>query len=82
MLNKADYIESISEYDRQKLEEYILNEQLIAACQVELESQEALLQAEKDALLEEQEASLERVSTSFNCLRIAFLALSPALRAL
>jgi len=61
MLNKADYIESISEYDRQKLEEYILNEQLIAACQVELESQEALLQAEKDALLEEQEAKQELV---------------------
>ena len=64
MLNKADYIESISEYDRQKLEEYILNEQLIAACQVELESQEALLQTEKDALLEEQEAKQELVAAA------------------
>ncbi len=64
MLNKADYIESISEYDRQKLEEYILNEQLIAACQVELESQEALLQAEKEALLEEQEAKQELVAAA------------------
>lgn len=64
MLNKADYIEAISEYDRQKLEEYILNEQLIAACQEELESQEALLQAEKDALLEEQTAKQELVAAA------------------
>ena len=32
--------------------------------------------------LEEQEASLLLVSTSFNCFNTAFLALSPALRAL
>src|SRR5690606_40682559 len=32
--------------------------------------------------LEEQEASLLRVSTSFNCFRTAFLALSPAFLAL
>lgn len=64
MLNKADYIEAISEYDRQKLEEYILNEQLIAACQEELESQEELLQAEKDTLLEEQQTKQDLVAAA------------------
>lgn len=56
MLNKADYIEAISEYDRRKLEEYILNAQLIKVCQEELEVQEAALQAQKDGVIAEQEA--------------------------
>lgn len=55
MLNKADYIEAITEYDRRKLEEYILNEQLIAACQAELEAQQEALQAQKEGLQSEQE---------------------------
>lgn len=55
-LNKADYINSISEYDRKKLEEYILNEQLIRTIQEELESQEMLLQEQKNSLeIEKQE---------------------------
>lgn len=56
MLNKADYIEAVSEYDRRKLEEYILNEQLIALCQQELEVQEEALQVQKDGVLAEKEA--------------------------
>ncbi len=56
MLNKADYIEAISEYDRRKLEEYILNEQLIAACQAELEAQQEALQVQREGLEAEQEA--------------------------
>lgn len=64
MLNKADYIESISEYDRKKLEEYILNEQLIEACQRELEGQQELLQAEKSALEEEQAAKEDLVASA------------------
>lgn len=64
MLNKADYIEAVSEYDRQKLEEYILNEQLIAACQAELEAQQELLQAQKEALEEEQETKMELVAAA------------------
>lgn len=55
MLNKADYIEAITEYDRRKLEEYIMNEQLIAACQAELEAQQEALQAQKEGLQSEQE---------------------------
>lgn len=54
MLNKADYIEQISEYDRKKLEEYILNEQLIEICQAELEEQQALLEDQKTAVEEEK----------------------------
>lgn len=56
MLNKADYIEAVSEYDRRKLEEYILNEQLIEVCQQELEVQEAALQTQKEGVIAEQEA--------------------------
>lgn len=56
MLNKADYIEAISEYDRRKLEEYILNEHLIEVCQQELEVQEAALQTQKDSVQAEREA--------------------------
>ncbi len=56
MLNKADYIEAVSEYDRKKLEEYILNEQLIEVCQQELEVQEAALQTQKEGVIAEQEA--------------------------
>lgn len=56
MLNKADYIEAVSEYDRRKLEEYILNEQLIEVCQQELEAQEAALQTQKEGVVAEQEA--------------------------
>lgn len=58
MLNKADYIEAISEYDRQKLQEYILTEQLIAVCRDELQAQQDLLQAQKE-WLEEERASQE-----------------------
>ena len=56
MLNKADYIEAVSEYDRRKLEEYILNEHLIEVCQQELEVQEAALQTQKDSVQAEREA--------------------------
>lgn len=59
MLNKADYIEAISAYDRRKLEEYILNEQLIELCQEELEAQEEALQAQRDGVIAEQEAQRE-----------------------
>lgn len=56
MLNKADYIDAVSEYDRRKLEEYILNEQLIEVCRQELEVQEQALQAQKEGVIAEQQA--------------------------
>lgn len=58
LLNKAEYVESISAYDRQKLEEYQLNRQLIEICKQELEEEEAVLQEARVAV-EEQQAKLE-----------------------
>ena len=60
MLNKADYIESISAYDRQKLEEYRLNRELIEVCKAELEEEEAVLQEAK-AVVEKEQANLENL---------------------
>ena len=54
MLNKVQYVESISAYDRQKLEEFQLNRQLIEVCKAELEEEEALLQEAKTAVEQEQ----------------------------
>ena len=55
MLNKAQYVESISAYDRAKLEEFQLNRELIEVCKQELEEEEALLQEAKAAVEKEQE---------------------------
>lgn len=55
MLNKAEYVELISSYDRQKLEEFQLNRELIEICKQELEEEEALLQEAKAAVEKEQE---------------------------
>ena len=54
MLNKAQYVESISAYDRQKLEEFRLNRELIEVCKAELEEEEALLKEAKEAVEQEQ----------------------------
>ena len=54
MLNKAHYVESISSYDRQKLEEFQLNRELIEVCKAELEEEEALLKDAKAAVEQEQ----------------------------
>ena len=63
MLNKAQYVESISAYDRQKLEEFQLNRELIEVCKQELEEEEALLQEAKAAVEKEQE-NLETLISS------------------
>ena len=58
MLNKAQYVESISSYDRQKLEEFQLNRELIEVCKQELEEEEAMLREAKTAV-EQEQANLE-----------------------
>lgn len=58
MLNKAGFVEQISSYDRQKLEEFQLNRELIEVCKQELEEEEALLQEAK-AAVEKEQANLE-----------------------
>lgn len=63
MLNKADYVESISTYDRKKLQEYQLNRELIEVCKAELEEEEAVLKEAKTAV-EKEQANLQNLITT------------------
>lgn len=71
MLNKAQYVEAISAYDRKKLEEFQLNRELIEVCKAELEEEEALLKEAKEAVEQEQKnletliASKEKEITAY-----------------
>lgn len=56
MLNKADYIEKLYKYDRRLLAEYEETRQQVADLKVELEEEEAALEAEEYELKEEQGA--------------------------
>ena len=55
MLNKADYIEQLSAYDRRKLEEYQLVVEYTQLCKEELLSEQELLDEAKVAAEEEQD---------------------------
>ena len=57
MMNKADYIESLSRYDRNKLEEYVQTREMVELCKEELETQKELLDEAKTAV-EEEEANI------------------------
>ena len=57
MLNKADYIEQLSAYDREKLEEYQLVIEYTQLCQQELISEQELLE-EARAVAEEEQNNL------------------------
>lgn len=56
MLNKADYIEKLYEYDRKLLTQYEETRKQVADLKVELEEEEAALEAEEYELKEEQSA--------------------------
>ena len=58
MLNKADYVEKLYEYDRTKLEEYEATKNAVAELQASLEEDKRTLEAEK-AELESTKAELE-----------------------
>ena len=58
ILNKADYIEQLSAYDREKLDEYALNSQMIQLYKEELEAEKDILDEAKAGVVAEQ-ASLE-----------------------
>ena len=58
MLNKADYIETLSAYDRQKLNEYIATTELIALTKEALEEEKETLDEAK-AAREEEQSNLE-----------------------
>lgn len=55
MLNKADYIEQLSAYDRRMLEEYTLTVEYTSMCKDELEAEESILEEAKKACEEEQD---------------------------
>ncbi len=57
MTNKADYIESLSRYDRNKLEEYVNTKEMVQLYKEELEAEREVLSEAKVAV-EEEEASV------------------------
>ena len=50
MLNKADYIEQLSAYDRQKLDEYVAITNYVRLCKSELELQKEILDQQKQGV--------------------------------
>ena len=54
MLNKADYIEKLYEYDRKLLNQYIEVKEEVARLQEQLEEEQAQLEATQHELEEEQ----------------------------
>ena len=75
-MNKADYIEALSAYDRNQLDEYVRTRELIALCKEELESEKEVLdeariavEAEEAAistLISEKEAQIVAVSSDIS----------------
>ena len=60
MLNKADYIEMLSSYDRKMLDEYVAYAEYVALCKEELEEEKDVLNEAK-AAVEEEEAALNEL---------------------
>lgn len=60
MLNKADYIEMLSSYDRKMLDEYVAYAEYVALCKESLEEEKEVLDEAK-ATVEEEEASLNEL---------------------
>ena len=75
-VNKADYIEALSAYDRNQLDEYVRTRELIALCREELESEKEVLDEAKlaveaeesavSALISEKEAQIVAVSSDIS----------------
>lgn len=55
MVNKADYIEQLSDYDKKKLEEYIADCEYVEACKEALEAEKELLDEAKEQVEAEEE---------------------------
>ena len=60
MLNKADYIEMLSSYDRKMLDEYVAQAEYVALCKEGLEEEHAVLEEAKKTV-EAEEASLNEL---------------------
>lgn len=75
-INKADYIEALSAYDRNQLDEYVKTRELIALCKEELESEKEVLDEAKlaveaeeaavSSLISEKEAQIVSVSSDIS----------------
>ena len=76
MLNKAEYIESLSAYDRRMLDEYIEYSEYVEACKESLEAERDVLnetkatqEKEQDSLnelLKEKQSEISRVQSDIN----------------
>lgn len=60
MLNKFDYIQSLSDYDSQKLAEYVTIRQYVEVCKEQLESEKEVLDEAKQDV-QAEEASLQEL---------------------
>lgn len=60
MLNKAEYIEMLSAYDKEKLDEYVAQTEYVTLCKESLEEEKAVLEEAK-ASVEEEEAALNEL---------------------
>ena len=58
ILNRADYYEELAAYDRKKLDEYVLNRQMVEVCKQEIEAKKATLD-EAMAQQEQEQNNLE-----------------------
>lgn len=63
MLNKAEYIEMLSAYDRKMLDEYVAYAEYVALCKEGLEEEKAVLDEAKTAVEEEEKALNELIAT-------------------
>ena len=61
LLNKAEYIEKLSAYDKRMLDEYVAYSEYVALCKEELEDQKDILDETKKVQEEEQDALEEMV---------------------
>lgn len=56
VLNQMEYVEQVAAYDRRKLEEYMLNRELIELCKQELDAEKQVLDEAKAGVDAEKEA--------------------------
>lgn len=63
MLNKAEYIEMLSAYDRNMLDEYVAYAEYVALCKEGLEEEKSVLDEAKAAVEEEESALNDLIAT-------------------
>lgn len=71
LLNRLDYIEQISQYDNDKLMEYMINRELIEYCKLQLEADKVVLDEAKAGVEAERQA-LEELIEEKNQMITAF----------